>query len=63
MSAGFYFGKLAVVTITMIELYLSDRLAGNGAGTIPESAAPAHYGCPLEFLTWSAMRSIRMANV
>ncbi|HBP4588160.1 hypothetical protein N0603_19805 [Pseudomonas aeruginosa] len=49
--AGFYFGKPAGHSITMIELHLLDCLAGQwGYKTIPESAGPFYYGCPLEFL-------------
>ncbi|EOB8995972.1 hypothetical protein, partial [Pseudomonas aeruginosa] len=49
--AGFYFGKPAGHSITMIELHLLDCSAGQwGYKTIPESAGPFYYGCPLEFL-------------
>ena len=49
--AGFYFGKPAGHSITMIELHLLDCSAGQwGYKTIPEKAGPFYYGCPLEFL-------------
>ncbi|MFP9024350.1 hypothetical protein ACLI38_26285, partial [Pseudomonas aeruginosa] len=49
--AGFYLGKPAGHSITMIELHLLDCSAGQwGYKTIPEKAGPFYYGCPLEFL-------------